>query len=458
MFINIRTILSKMQDHNLTTGNIQNLVRKIAIPASIGFFFHTMYNVVDTYFAGLIATTALAALSVSFPVFFIIIALSSGVGTGATALIAHALGGKDNLKAKHYAAQAATFSVLVGIGVTIVGLLISPFLFRLLGAEGEYLQIALDYMNIIFYGSVFFILIQIGNAILNAAGDTKTLRNYMIAGFFLNVILDPWFLYGGFGIPAMGVKGIALATVVVQIIGTMYVGYKVVKVGFISREFWHHLVPHRKVVTELIRQGLPASLNMMTIAIGIFVITYFVNFFGTQAVAAYGIATRIEQIALLPSIGLNIATLALVGQNMGAKKYSRIKETLKTVLWDGFLLILVGYGLVFAFARQLMGFFTQDAAVIAVGVEYLRIATFISFAYVITFTHISALQGMKKPSFALWIGIYRQIVGPLAVFYLVTRVFGLGLPGIWWGIFAVTWSAALVTFWYTRRVVRTIGD
>src|SRR3989344_5388964 len=153
MFINIRTILSKMQDHNLTTGNIQNLVRKIAIPASIGFFFHTMYNVVDTYFAGLIATTALAALSVSFPVFFIIIALSSGVGTGATALIAHALGGKDNLKAKHYAAQAATFSVLVGIGVTIVGLLISPFLFRLLGAEGEYLQIALDYMNIIFYGS-----------------------------------------------------------------------------------------------------------------------------------------------------------------------------------------------------------------------------------------------------------------------------------------------------------------
>src|SRR3989344_2607947 len=449
-------LLSPMsKDHDLTTGHIPRLVRAIAIPASIGFFFHTMYNVVDTYFAGTVSTTALAALSLSFPVFFIIIALSSGLGTGATALIAHAIGGKDNLKAKHYAAQAVTFSVVVGIGVMIFGLLVSPFLFRLLGAEGEYLQIALDYINVIFYGSVFFILIQIGNAILNATGDTKTFRNYLVAGFFLNVILDPWFLYGGLVVPEMGVKGIAWATVVVQIIGSIYVGYKVVKVGFISREFWHHLVPHRKVVKELIQQGLPASLNMMTVAIGIFVITYFVNYFGKEAVAAYGIATRIEQIALLPTIGLNIATLSLVGQNAGAKKFLRIEETLKTVLWDGFFVILVGYGLVFVFARYLMGFFTTDASVIAIGTQYLRIATFISFAYVVTFTHISALQGMKKPSFALWIGLYRQVIAPLAVFYSVIH-FGFGLAGIWWGIFFITWSAAIVTFFYTRRVVNEV--
>jgi Na+-driven multidrug efflux pump len=136
----------------LTTEPIPELVRRIAIPASIGYFFNTMYNVVDTYFAGLISTQALASLSLSLPVFFIIIATGTGVSTGATALIANALGAGKREEARLYAAQAISFGILTALALTVFGLLVSPFLFRVLGAEGEYLSMVLDYMNTLFLG------------------------------------------------------------------------------------------------------------------------------------------------------------------------------------------------------------------------------------------------------------------------------------------------------------------
>ncbi len=127
-----------MQNSDLTTGDIPKQIRAIAVPASVGFFFNTMYNVVDTYFGGLASTDALAALSLSFPVFFIIIALGTGVSTGATALIANAVGERDEDKARIYASQAISFSILVSLFLTIIGYHISPFLFQLLGAQGQY--------------------------------------------------------------------------------------------------------------------------------------------------------------------------------------------------------------------------------------------------------------------------------------------------------------------------------
>jgi putative MATE family efflux protein len=333
----------------------------------------------------------------------------------------------------------------------------APFLFKLLGAEGAYLQIALDYINVIFFGTVFFVLIQMFNASLTSIGDTKTFRNFLIVGFFLNIGLDPWFLFGGFGVPALGFKGIALATVIVNAIGSVYLGWRVVQTGLISKDCWHRMIPRKKYFKEIAHQGFPASINMMTVAIGIFVITYFVSWFGKEGVAAYGIATRIEQIALLPTIGLNIAALAIIGQNNGAKLYKRIRETWWTAMKYGLGVIVIGYTGVFIFAQQLMEIFSTDVLVVPIGVQYLRIATFVSFAYVILFISTSALQGMKKPLYAIWIGLYRQVAGPLALFYLLAVYLGFELLGIWWGVFIITWSSAIITLLYTRYVMKKTG-
>ncbi|MBS3139037.1 MATE family efflux transporter [Candidatus Woesearchaeota archaeon] len=439
--------------HDLTTGNIPSLIRKLAIPASIGFFFHTMFNVVDTYYGGLVSTEALAALSLSFPIFFIVIALSSGIGTGATALISNALGEKNKIEAREYAGQAISFGIIVGIILTVIGLLLSPSLFRLLGASGTYLTTALEYMNVIFYGAIFFIINQMLNSSLSAIGDTKSFRNFLVVGFFLNVILDPWFLFGGYGLPAMGFAGIAWATILIQFMGTIYLTIRCVHENIIGNDWRQRLKPNLSYYKKIASQGFPASLNMMTIAIGIFVIIYFVGWFGKHAVAAYGIGTRIEQIALLPMIGLNMATLAIAGQNNGAKMHERVVETWKTALRYGIMVVAFGFVVVFFAAPFLMRLFSNDTEVIEIGTTYLHFASFISIAYVLMFITIAALQAMKKPLFAVFIGAYRQIIAPVIIFYLLALVLGFGLSDIWWGIFIVNWSAAVITLLYGKRVM-----
>jgi len=180
---------------DLTQGSVTKHIKTIAIPASIGFFFNTMYNVVDTFFGGLIGVDALAALSLSFPVFFVIIALGSGMSTGATALISNCLGEKKKTEAMKYVIQSITFTVFLGLFLTILGWLVTPYLFMMLGAEGNYLALSTGYMNIILGASVFFMLTFTLNGILTSQGDTKSFRNFLIVGFFLNLILNPMLVY-----------------------------------------------------------------------------------------------------------------------------------------------------------------------------------------------------------------------------------------------------------------------
>jgi putative MATE family efflux protein len=445
-----------MESHDLTEAPIPGLVKKIALPAVVGFFFNTMYNVVDNYFGGKVSTEAQAALALSFPVFFLIIALDSGVGTGTTALISNALGAKKTDEARRYSSQAVSFGVIASLILTVFGLLVAPSIFRLLGATDQYLTIALSYMDVIFYGSIFFLMISVVNSILQSTGNTKIYRNFLIFGFFLNCLLDPWFLYGGFGLPAMGFKGIAWATVLVEAIGCIYLTRFALKTNLISFKDLTVFKPDWKVLKEISKQVFPACLNMITVGLGIFIITYFISRFGQDAVAAYGIATRIEQISLVPSIGLIIATLTLIGQNNGAKRYDRIKETLRVVIRYGLAIMTVGGILVFAFSRPLMNFFTDNQAVIDIGSKYLKIAAFIFWAYIILFTSTSALQGMKRPMYAVWIGLYRQIVGPLIIFEILVAKFSMGIYGVWWGVFIVTWSAAIITAFYLRYVLKKI--
>ena len=442
---------------DLTSDPIPKLVRRIGIPASIGYFFNTMYNVVDTYFAGYISTDALAALSISFPVFFILIAIGSGISQGGTALIANALGEKDKDKAHHTCFQCISFGILLSIVLAITGYYATPSLFGILGATGEYLDIALDYMNVILCGTVFLVLQSIINACLNAQGDTKSYRNVLIMGFVLNCILDPWFLYGGLGVPPMGIKGIALATVLIQFLGMLYLLHR-----FSKTELWKKPTPSAFKPTstyrEIAKQGLPASFNMVTVAIGIFVITWFISLFSDESVAAYGIATRIEQIVLLPSIGLNIAVLSMTGQNNGAGHIGRVRETLSISMRYGLWMMVVGGIILYPMAEPMMKAFTQDPLVVSHGVNYLRIAAITLCSYVILFQTVNLLQGLKRPMFALVIGLYRQIVAPLLVFYLLAFQLDMKENGVWWGVFLVTWSAAILTHFYGRHILKGLKE
>ncbi|MEO0444862.1 MAG: MATE family efflux transporter, partial [Verrucomicrobiota bacterium] len=211
-----------------------------------------------------------------------------------------------------------------------------------------------------------------------------------------------------------------------------------------------------KAFRDIAGQGVPASLNMMTVALGIFVITWFAGRFSMEVVAAYGVATRVEQILLLPTIGLNIAMLTLTGQNNGAGRYDRIREALQISTKAGLVMCVVGGVLLYFFGGFGMRLFSPDEEVIAIGFQYLRVAAITLCSYVILFQTVFMLQGLKRPMYAIWIGIYRQIVAPFLVISLLAFTLGWGVKGIWWGVFFVTWSAALFTYWYGRRVLRKV--
>jgi putative MATE family efflux protein len=436
---------------NLTSDPIPKLVRSIAIPASVGMFFQTMYNFVDTYWAGRVSTEGLAALTFSFPVFFIVIAVGSGLGQATTALLGNALGSGHPERARQFFCQALLLCCIAAVAMTIAGLLGSRWLFEIQNAKGVTLDLALQYMNVIMAGAGFFLLQTVLNAELNARGNTKVYRNALIAGFVLNCILDPWMLYGGWGMPAMGMAGLAWATIVCQVATCLYLMRHVAR-GPLWREVSKaHFQPAAKEIGQLLTQAVPAGFNMLTVAAGIFVIQSFVARYGDAPVAGYGIATRVEQMLLLPAMGLNYAVLTLVAQNFGAQRFDRIRQTWHTTLRYG-LGMMVPAGIVLWFTRhQLVSIFSDVPAVIGHGSDYLGLASFTMAAYVILFQTVFLLQGLKQASISLWVGLYRQIVAPLCVFPLLAVAMDWKQWGVWWGITMVTWSAALVTFAIGRQ-------
>ncbi len=444
--------------HWLVTRPVPECIRRIAVPASVGFFFHTMFNVVDTWFAGLIGTTAQAALSLTFPVFFIVIAAGSGLQVGTTALVGHALGSRERDQAGLMVRQSLLFGLALAAVLTAVGLALSTPLYRALGAEGDYLAACLDYVTPIFWGAVFFLLIYVFNGTLQAVGDTKSFRNVLVAGAVLNVGLDPWFIYGGAGLPAMGLPGIAWATVLVQAMGAAYLGLRVRRTGLMAADGPGSFVPRAAPLAELARQSLPAGANYVTMGLGIFIITWFASRYGQTAVAGYGVGTRVEQILLMPTIGLNIATLSMTSQNYGAGRLDRVRETVAACLRYGAWIMAGGMVILLVGAGPLMGAFSDDPQVVYEGARFLRVAALILYAYVLLFVHVSVMQGLRRPMFALWVGLYRQIAAPALLFWLLTMHLELGVTAIWWGVLAVNWSAGVFSFVYARRVLARMAE
>jgi putative MATE family efflux protein len=438
---------------DLTQGNIKDHLKKIAIPSSIGYFFHTMFNVTDTYFAGGISTQAVASLSLTFSIFFIVIAIAGGMSQGITALIGNAIGEKNTPYAKQIILHSLFVSISLAVIITIVGTLAAPYLMQLLGAKGAYLEEALSYINIILLGSIFYVGVFFTNAMLNSMGNTIAFRNFLISGFFLNTILDYWFVQGGFGIDPMGVKGIALATIIIECLGMLYLFYNLKKTYLLKD--MPKFVFDKHIIYSFLKQGTPPTINMSLMAFGMFIITYFIAPFGQHVVAAYGIAIRIEQIVLLPSIGINVAVLALVSQNNGAKLYDRVQETVHYAKKVGLFLWFIGILLILIFGQYAMHIFTQDVLVIKAGMGYLYAASTALYAYMLVFINIALLQGIKRPSLLIYLSLFRQLIVPIALFSLFA-FFKLSLDFYWWGIVIVIWSSALFILWYSKKKLNII--
>ena len=210
----------------ITTGPIGKLLKQIAIPAMTGSLFQVLFNLVDTFYAGKISHEALAALAKSFPLYFIIVAAGIGIVAGCNSLIATSLGSNNRLAASIYSYNALAYAFILSIFITFIGIYFSSDLLSLMGSSKESIGLAKEYIDVIFLGTIIFLTMTSLNSVLNAQGDTRTYRNVLIIGLLFNLILNPIFIFGFIFIPAFGIAGLAISTILIQFIGCIYLYIK----------------------------------------------------------------------------------------------------------------------------------------------------------------------------------------------------------------------------------------
>jgi len=440
-----------MKKNELLTKDINTLIKQIAIPSSIGMFFNTMYNVVDTFYVGMISTVAITALSYSFVVFFMILSISFGLSSAITAHVGNSLGKHKHKLAQIFVTNGITFIAIVSIILCTIGFMFLQEIFTLLGAKNDALKLSLDYTNVILIGVIPMLLGLGANAALIAKGDTKSYRNTLVFGFILNLILNPLFIYGYGFIPEFGFKGVAYATVLIQIITFIYILFKLSKTGLFNFKTPKMFLPDIRIYRKLLTQALPMSLSMFMMSLGTMLIMYFVSFYGYKTVAAFGIGYRVEQIILLPMLGLNTAVSAIVANNFGAKNFERITEVIHKSLKYGYIMSAMGIVFLFFFGKLIIMAFDNDIEVIETAYNYVMIESVIFFAFITIFISNSTLQGIKEPFIIPYVSLYRQIIMPFIFLYVGVVYFDCSVEIAWILIGIIIYSAAIWIYFYMKK-------
>ena len=428
---------------SLTSGPITAQLIRLAVPASVGMLFNTLYNLTDFWFAGLLSDQALAGVSVAGSVFFLILSIGFGMQTGVSAVVAPEVG-RDRLQAaSDFIDHAMGLALVLSLIVAVAGFFVSQPLVRFLGAEADIEPLANAYLLVTFLGTPAFLLSFVAAGALMAFGDTKSNRNALAVGFVLNFAINPLltFVFG------WGVSGLALATVIIKAVSAVYLFYVLTK--YTSRRIRPRFDPAAWL--ELRRQVMPASFNMLTIILGGFVTVALIGRFGSNFIAGYAVGLRLEQVLLLPALGLNSAILAMAGQNFGAEKYDRVVATYQSGLRVGFVMAVVSIPIMVFLSPLMMSVFSSDPTIIATGATYLRIDAIAFFAYVVLFQSTACLQAIKQPLFPMVLGIARQLVVPAAINYLLIVHMGFPMVSVFYTIIITVLIAACISHFYTRR-------
>ena len=439
------TLKRQAPNPSLTSGSIVGHMLRLSIPASMGMVFNTLYNLTDIWFAGYLGDDALAGLSIASSVFFLLISIGIGMQAGASAMIAPGAGRGETKEVKDWLNNVSGMAIGFSVLSILLGIIAARPLVVLLGAEAHIAPLALEYLWVTLAGSIGFTLSFGAAGALIALGDTKSNRNALVIGFVANFALNPLFTFG----LGLGVSGIALATVVIKLATAAYLLWVLAKrlnINIKPAFDW----PRWQV---LLKQVLPASFNMLTIILGGFITVALIGQFGSNHVAGYTIGLRLEQVLLLPALGLNSAVMAIVGQNMGAGKSARVAEAYQKSLLLGLAMAVVCIPLMYFLSPLMVGMFTDSESIKHTGVTYLRIDSLAFYAYVVLFQSVAVLQAMQKPMFPMYLGIARQLVIPTSINYVLIILWDYPMVSMFYTIVIVVMISAVVAYFYTKREI-----
>lgn len=413
---------------SLTEGAIANRLFKLTLPMVWGVFAIVAFNLADTYYVGQLGTNQLAAMSFTFPVVMTLGSLAMGLGIGASSIIARAIGQGDLSRVQRFTTNSLTLGVATVALLSTIGLLTIDPLFKALGAGSDTLPYVRQYMEIWYFGMVCLVIPMVGNNAIRASGDTLTPSLIMTVSAGFNVILDPLLIFGLGGFPEWGLAGAAWATVIARAL-TLVASLSILK--FKEQMLSSHFPNLEETLLcwrDILYVGLPAAGTSMITPISTGIVTSLLAVHGTVAVAGFGVASRVESFAMIPLMALGASISPFVGQNWGAKKYSRVTKALQQSY-----LFCLGWGILMAIllaagASFIVPLFNQDPAVVEIATVYF---IFVPISYgaagIIQITN-SVLNALGKPVPAVVITILRMVVLYIPLAYLGSR--WLGATGI----------------------------
>jgi len=441
---------------DLTEGKESSLILKFALPMLMGNVFQQLYTIINSVIVGnYLGKTALAAVGASFPIIFMLISMLIGVATGSTIVIAQYFGAKDTEKVRSAIETMYIYLFWASIIISIIGIIFSEAIFRLTGLPEEVIPEAKTYFNIYIAGIIFAFGFNGTSAALRGLGDSKTPLYYLIASNIANIILDLLFIL----VLKMGVEGAALGSIISQGGAFLFMIFHLNRKDSLVKLQAFKLKFNKEIFFKSIKIGVPTGFQQTFVALGMVALYGIVNRFGTDVIAAYSVASRIDSFASLPAMNFGAALSAFVGQNLGANKLNRVRNGFKATLLMTTIISVSVSLITVIFGKHIMMLFTKDINVINIGYEYLVIVSSFYVVFSTMFIVGGVMRGAGDTLIPMFITLFALWIIRIPLAYILAPK--IGEMGIWWAIpigwffgMSLSYIYYLTGRWKTKTVIK----
>ena len=437
-------------ENKLGTMSIPKLLFQVSFPIVVSMFIQSMYNLVDSYYIGKINEDAFTAISIAFPIQNIMIGIAVGTGVGMNSLISRYLGEKNYEKSNRTAETGLALAIIYGIILLILSrFLPRPFLSAQTTDE-NIIAYGIEYLQIVMGFSMgVFIQIFLERTLQSTGRSIFTMLTQLI-GAVLNIILDPIFIFGYFGLPAMGVKGAAIATVMGQIIGALF--------GCFFEYKFNEEITIKKPVLDLdivkgiYVVGVPSMITITIQSFTIYVLNKMLSAISTSAIAALGAYFKVQSFVFMPIFGVNNGLVPIVAYNYGAKDKERIIKAIKLAFITVTFMMIFVSAIIMIFPREILGIFSASGKMLEIGIPMLRICALSYIFAGISIVGTAVFQAFGNGILTLFDSILRQIIVLLPVAYIAVKFFTVN--EIWWGYVIAEFASTLFVIYLMNTFVR----
>ncbi len=437
-------------------GNPKKAIVKLSIPMIVAISVHTLYSFVDGLWVAGLGPDALSAIGFFFPFFFLIMALSAGIGVGGSSAVSRMIGAQDKKSADDVASHTMALMLISSLILALPFFIFAPSIFARLGA-GPVTSMTGEYARIIFGGTLIIFFGQVASALLRGEGDVKRAMVVMMISAGLNILLDPIFIYG----LKLGVAGAAWATIVSICFSSGYLFYWF----FVKRDTYVDITFRgfrfrKTILVEILKVGAPASFQQMTMSIFMLILNLIaVKAGGTDAVAIFTTGWRVVMFATLPLLGMATAVVSVTGAAYGGRDYKKLDNGYMYAIRIGIIIELVMAGVTFILAPQIAWLFTltQESLRIRADLTHFLHVICIFYPAVAPGMLSSAMfQGTGKGILSLAVTFIRTILLTAPLTYILAITLGMQLDGLWWGIVIGNSLGATIAFTWGRQYVHRL--